>query len=112
MASLLSVVKTSTVLYFSQRFGICKDNSPPLKNMAFIYPFVFVLVLDLAVFWGAFSLFCWAYFVDLHISYFIIGNCFLSALPTGIYQYLQVNRPAEVNIFVIVTLIFSRIGPT
>jgi hypothetical protein len=91
-------MKTSTVLYFSQRFGIYKDNSPPLKNMAFIFPLVFFLVLDLVIFWGMISLVIWIYLEDLSIAFFIIGNCFLSGLLSGIYQYTQVKKPTEVNI--------------
>jgi hypothetical protein len=98
LVSFLSVMKTSTLLFFSQRFGIYRDNSPPLKNMAFVFPLVFFIVLDLGLAWGIFSLMIWIFLEDLSIAFFIIGNCFLSGLLTGLYQCKQVKKSTKVNI--------------
>jgi hypothetical protein len=72
--------------------------------MVFIFPLVFFIVLDLALVWEALSLILLSLY-NLNISFFIIGNCLLTALSTGISQYLQVSSFSNWGF-----LLFSMVG--
>ena len=51
VSSLLSLARTSTSLFFHQRFGNVQETDPPLLMIAFVFPSMLFMVSELAFGW-------------------------------------------------------------
>lgn len=99
LSGFLSLTKASTLLFFSQRIGFHRENSPSLKSMLFIWPFLLILFVDLGMSWGIVCGLAWWSYSLWHLVAFIAGNFLVSAFCVAFFDLLRRKKDAQVLIF-------------
>ena len=96
LSGFLSLTKASTLLFFSQRIGFHRENSPPLKSVLFIWPFLLILFIDLGMSWGIVCGLAWWFYSLWHLIAFIAGNFLVSAFCVAFFELLRGKKEAQV----------------
>ena len=111
-SSLLSLARTSTSLFFQQRFGIDQETDPPLSMLAFVFPSILFMVSELAACCVLVGLFVDAYlgafvyptylqlvYYSLAITSALFVHTVISAILIGLNCYYLKGFFTKVSIF-------------